>query len=337
MTGATYGLTVRRVIVEASDARSFELSVPPALVETFRYRSGQFLGFDVMIGGEVIRRCYSLSSAPEIDEFPSVTVKRVSGGRVSNWFNDRVKVGDRLLVVPPSGRFVLGTTPGPLCLYAGGSGITPIISLLKTALHNWTTPIRLYYANRDSDAVIFSSALERLAAEHPTRLLIQHHLDLRDGLASEAELSAFMRNPIGWRHYICGPGPFMALVETTLSKARVPVADTHVERFTVMEVSKPKELLDVVVFEPEMTVTLEGRTRAIRCLPGETVLEAARRSGLQPPASCEAGICASCLAKVTRGRTIMRHNEVLNVEEIAEGLTLTCQAVPASAELHIEY
>lgn len=337
MTGVTHGLTVRRVIEEAADARSLELYVPPELVETFRYRSGQFLGFDVMIGGEIMRRCYSLSSAPEIDEYPTVTVKRVAGGRVSNWFNDLVKVGDRLLVAPPSGRFVLGAAPAPLCLYAGGSGITPIISLMKTALRDWTTPIRLFYANRDSTSVIFKSALERISAEHPARLLIRHHLDLRDGLTSEAELSAFMENPIGWRHYICGPGPFMALVESTLSKARVPLIDTHVERFTVTEESAPRESLDVVVPEPEMTVILEGQTRTIRCLPGETVLEAARRSGLQPPASCEAGICASCLAKVTRGRTIMRHNEVLNADEIAEGLTLTCQAVPASAELRVEY
>jgi len=337
MSGATHRLRLRRVIEETAEARSFELEIPADLTGTYRYQSGQFLGFDVMIGGQVLRRCYSLSSTPGIDPHPVVTVKRVADGRVSNWFNDVPKVGDLLEVTPPAGRFVLGTEPAPLCLHAGGSGITPIISIMKTALRNWTTPTRLFYANRDSGSVIFQAALDRMLTEHPGRLSIRHHLDLRDGLTSEPELIAFMGDPIGSKHYICGPGPFMALVESVLLNAGVPHADIHIERFTVSEDSTTTESVGTIPAEAEMTITLERQAFTIRSRPAETVLEAARRAGLQPPSSCESGICASCLAKVTEGEAIMRHNEVLNEEELAEGLILTCQALPASPVLKVEY
>lgn len=337
MSGATHRLRVRRLIKETAEARSLEIEIPAGLTGTYRYQSGQFLGFDVTVRGQTLRRCYSLSSAPGIDPHPVVTVKRVADGRVSNWFNDVPKVGDLLEVAPPAGRFVLSTDPAPLCLYAGGSGITPIISIMKTALRSWTTPVHLFYANRDSNSVIFQAELERMLAEHPGRLSIRHHLDLRDGLTNEPELAAFMGDPIGSRHYICGPGPFMTLVESVLLRKGVPHTDIHIERFTVSEDLTTAESVDTVPAEAEMTITLERQTRAIRSRPGETVLEAARRSGLQPPSTCESGICASCLAKVIEGKATMRHNEVLNVEELAEGLILTCQALPASPVLKVEY
>lgn len=332
-----HDLTVRRVIAETDDARSIELEVPQSAVSDFTYRPGQFLTFEVTAGGETARRCYSLSSTPGIDPWPIVTVKRVQGGRISNWFNDNVRPGDHLTVAPPAGRFTLGSSEAPLCLYAGGSGITPIISILKYVLRNWTTPVRLFYANRSEDSVIFRSTLDRLAAEHPDRLWVRYHLDSRDGLTSAAEIAAVAGTAIGWRHYLCGPGPFMNLIEETLAKLNVPAGDVHIERFTVTEETVPSEPLETAYAEAEITILLQGQKRTIRSQPGETVLAAARRAGLQPPSSCESGICASCLAKVTGGRAVMRHNEVLNEDEIAEGLTLTCQAVPASGELAIEY
>ncbi|MBL8711218.1 MAG: ferredoxin--NADP reductase [Rhodospirillaceae bacterium] len=333
----THELTVRGVVDETADTRSIEFDVPTALSATFAYKPGQFLSFDIAVDGVSLRRCYSLSSTPGIDPFPRVTVKRVADGRVSNWINDRVKAGDRLLVAPPAGRFVLADEAAPLCLYAGGSGITPIISILKFALATWTTPIRLFYANRSADTVIFQASLDRLAAEHPTRLRIHHHLDLRDGLTTQGEIDDFVKDTPGWRHYICGPAPFMALVESTLAARQVPAGDIHVERFTASEDDAVPQAPAAGAVEAEIIITLDGETRQIRGRAGETVLEAARRAGLQPPSSCESGICASCLAKITRGRATMTHNEVLNDDEIAEGLTLTCQAVPASDELHVEY
>jgi ferredoxin-NADP reductase len=240
-----------------------------------------------------------------------------------------------LQVAPPAGRFVLGTEPAPLCLYAAGSGITPIISIMKTALRNWLTPIRLFYANRDPGSVIFEAALDRMRAEHSARLKIRHHLDTNDGLTGEVELAAFVGDPIGSRHYICGPAPFMTLVESVLLKAGAPRADIHIERFTASDEARAGENAGRAA--ADLTITLDGRSITARSQAGETVLEAARRAGLQPPSSCESGICAACLAKVTDGKAIMRRNEVLNEEEVAEGLILTCQALPASSVLRVEY
>lgn len=335
MSGATHQLRLRRVIEETAEARSFEFEVPAELAAAYRYQSGQFLAFDVVVEGRILRRCYSLSSAPGIDPHPVITVKRVADGPVSSWFNAVPKAGDLLQVAPPAGRFVLGTDPAPLCLYAAGSGITPIFSIMKTALRDWTTPIRLFFANRDSESVIFRTALDRMLAEHPARLSIRHHLDIHDGLTNATELVAFAGDPIGSQHYICGPAPFMALVESVLLQAGTPRFDIHIERFTVSD--------EAPVGEParsaaaDIAITLDGRTSTVRSRAGETVLEAARRAGLQPPSSCESGICASCLAKVVEGTATMRNNEVLNEEEVAEGLILTCQAVPASPVLKVEY
>lgn len=335
MSDAAHRLRLRRIIDETAEARSFELEVPPELAAAYRYQSGQFLAFDVLVGGRVLRRCYSLSSAPGIDPHPVITVKRVADGSVSGWFNAVPKAGDLLQVAPPAGRFVLGSEPAPLCLYAAGSGITPIISLLKTALRDWPTPIRLFYANRDAESVIFRAALDRMLAEHNARLSIRHHLDARDGLTNETELAAFVGDPIGSRHYICGPAPFMMLVESMLLKVGTPRADIHIERFTVSDEAQVSDSVGGAA--ADIAITLEGRTSTVRSQMGETVLEAARRAGLQPPSSCESGICASCLAKVTCGKAIMRHNEVLNEDEVAEGLILTCQALPASPVLKLEY
>lgn len=335
MSGGNHRLRLRRVIDETAEARSFEFEVPPELAAAYRYQSGQFLAFDVLVGGRVLRRCYSLSSAPEIDSHPVITVKRVADGPVSNWFNAVPKAGDLLQVAPPAGHFVLGSEPAPLCLYAAGSGITPIFSIMKTALRDWSTPIRLFYANRDPDSTIFKTALDRMLADHPARLSVRYHFDVRDGLTSEAELAAFVGNPRGSRHYICGPAPFMGLVESALLRAGMPRADIHIERFTVSDEAQAGDSADGS--PADITITLDGRTSTVRSRMGETVLQAARRAGLEPPASCETGICAACLAKVASGKATMRHNEVLNEDEIAEGLILTCQAVPASPTLKLEY
>ena len=335
MSGTTHRLRLRRVIEETVEARSFEFEVPAELAAAYRYESGQFLAFDVAVEGRILRRCYSLSSAPGIDPYPVITVKRVADGPVSSWFNAVPKAGDMLQVAPPAGRFVLGTGPAPLCLYAAGSGITPVFSILKTALRDWTTPIRLFYANRDSDSVIFRTKLDRLVAEHPARLSIRHHLDVHDGLTNAAELASFVGNPIGSQHYICGPAPFMALVESVLLKAGTSRADIHIERFSLSGEAPTGESAGSAA--ADITITLDGRASTIRSRAGETVLEAARRAGLQPPSSCESGICASCLAKVVEGKATMRNNEVLNEEEVAEGLILTCQALAASPVLKVEY
>jgi 3-ketosteroid 9alpha-monooxygenase subunit B len=336
-------LTVARVVEETADARSFELVVPLALAERFRYRPGQFLTFLVPAEGGAVRRCYSLCTAPGLDPQPIVTVKRVAGGRASNWFNDHVRAGSELEVLPPAGRFVLRDPPRPLFFYAGGSGITPVMALIKSALRDWRVPIALLYANRDRASIIFESALAELAKADAQRLTVVHHLDSESGWVNAAEVRAFGGpEPAGAWHYICGPARFMDLVEQTLLGLGVPAAQILTERFSS---DLPPELADAFgaaeigtnAVPARLRIHLDKRTTDADCATGETILAAARRAGLDPPAVCEQGNCASCLAKLVRGSARMRRNEVLNEAEVAEGLVLTCQAEPTSAEVEVEY
>ena len=336
-------LTVTRVVEETADARSFELFVPPGLADRFRYKPGQFLTFIVPTREGPVRRCYSMCTAPDIDPQPIVTIKRVAGGYASNWFNDHVLTGTELDVLPPAGRFVLRDPPLPLFFYAGGSGITPIMALIKSALQNWQVRIALLYANRDRRSIIFETALHELARANSDRLTLTHHLDSERGWVTAEEIRSFAGSSAasGW-HYICGPAPFMTLVENTLFDLKVPASHILIERFSS---DLPPELAEAFgaaqigteAVAARLRIHLDGNTTEADCAAGETILSAARSAGLDPPAVCEQGSCASCLAKLKRGSARMRRNEVLNEAEIAEGLILTCQAEPTSAEVEVDY
>ena len=336
-------LTVVRVIEETADARSFELAVPPVLAERFGYRPGQFLTFIVPVEDGAVRRCYSLCTAPGLDPRPVVTVKRVAGGRASNWFNDHVQVGSELEVLPPAGRFVLREPPRPLFFYAGGSGITPVLALIKSALRDWQTPIVLLYANRDRASIIFERALAELTKCNPQRLTVFHHLDSERGWVTREEVRGLIgSSPADGLHYVCGPAPFMDLVEATLLGLSVPSTQIFIERFSS---DLPPELAEAFgkaeigteAVAARLRIHLVGNITEADCAAGETILAAARRAGLDPPAVCEQGNCATCLAKLVRGSARMRRNEVLNEGEMAEGLVLTCQAEPTTAEVELEY
>ena len=153
---AYHALTVVDVVDENADTRSFVLEIPAALEETFAYAAGQFCTFRATIGGEPVIRCYSMASSPDAGDAFTTTVKRVPGGRMSNWMNDTLAPGDTIEVMRPSGLFVLRETDVPIVAFAGGSGITPVISIIKSALVTTTRPITLIYANRTADSIIFA-------------------------------------------------------------------------------------------------------------------------------------------------------------------------------------
>jgi 3-ketosteroid 9alpha-monooxygenase subunit B len=181
--------------------------VPPALEPLFHYAPGQFLTFEIPWQDLRLHRCYSLSSAPGCDALPKVTVKRIERGRVSNWFNDELAAGKQISVKPPEGLFVLrrDELERPLVMFGGGSGITPIVSLIKSALTNTRRPIKLVYANRDRDSIIFRAELEAWRARFPDRLQIAHHLDAEQGFMHAVNAKdhfAASSTPIS----ICGPG-----------------------------------------------------------------------------------------------------------------------------------
>jgi 3-ketosteroid 9alpha-monooxygenase subunit B len=333
-------LRVARVIDETHDTRSFVLELPPELHARFAYRAGQYLTFEVPLGAERIVRCYSLASAPDLGEAPKVTVKRVSGGRGSNWFHDAVAAGARLRVLPPLGRFVLHESAAGLLLFAGGSGITPVISLIKSALATTQRRIRLLYANRDARSVIFRRELDALAAAHPTRLDVRHHLDDASGFVTADEVRAARRGFEDAECYLCGPGPFMAGVEATLHAAGVPAERIRIERF---ELPAEHAQTGVTAAAPatglprEIVVHLEGKTHRVPYTAGQTILAAVRAAGLAPPFACEEAFCGSCAAKRVRGEIALDRNDVFNAQELAEGWILTCHGRPASAECEISW
>jgi 3-ketosteroid 9alpha-monooxygenase subunit B len=338
-------LRVADVIDETHDARSFVLDVPPELASAYGYRAGQFLTFQIPADGETLLRCYSLSSAPETDGQLKVTVKRVDAGRGSNWFNDRVRRGDPLSVLPPAGLFVLRDSDAPLCLFAGGSGITPVISLIKSALETTPRRILLVYANRDARSVIFRAELDALERRHPDRLRVVHHFDDAQGFLAADGVRSLVAGREASHFYICGPGPFMDVVESVLLGAGVPSERIFIERFLSLPSHEEVEAENVVAAQElegrahpdEVLLHLDGSSHRVRYHAGDTVLETARKGGLEPPFACEDGYCGSCAAKLLRGEVVMHKNEVFSQAEVAAGNILTCQARPCSAELEVSY
>ncbi|OAA29649.1 flavodoxin reductase family protein [Frankia sp. EI5c] len=327
--------TVTRVIRETADTRTFVLAPSTG---PFTYRAGQFCTFRVQIDGEELLRSYSMSSAPETDTEMMTTVKRVPGGRVSNWLIDNVSAGDEVEITEPHGVFCLRETDAPLLGFCGGSGITPVISLAKSALAGTKRTVRLLCADRDRPSMIFEAALADLVAQYPDRLTVVRHLDTDGGYLDAAAINAFVGTDTDADVYVCGPEPFMDLVEGTFpGPGRV-----YTERFGAAAVTAPEteaEGTPGAEAEVEGTVTIILRNKKISVprRPGETFLESARRGGLTPPFSCESGTCATCIAKLVEGTATMRVNEALTEDEIEEGYVLTCQGVPESPSVIVRY
>ncbi|MDE3735398.1 ferredoxin--NADP reductase [Pseudomonas resinovorans] len=334
-----FHLEVAEVIAETHDSRSLVLRIPAGLEERFRYKAGQYLGFRVMLGGKRLTRCYSMSSSPDCDALPKVTIKRVEGGRVSNWFNDQVGPGDLLEVLPPAGHFHLRPGEHDLVLFGGGSGITPVFSILKSALKTTRRRIKLVYANRDEASVIFRDELKALAKAHVEQLEVVHVLDSVQGFLSEGEVHQLVRGHAGAEFYICGPGPFMDTVERALLARGEARERIHVERF----VSPPDADLQAVMPVPasaaveELLVELDGQLSPVTVQPGETLLQSMRNAGLDAPYSCEEGFCGACMCKVEEGEVVLSRNDILSPAELAEGWTLACQGRPGSARLKLKF
>jgi 3-ketosteroid 9alpha-monooxygenase subunit B len=339
-----HSLRIARIVSETHDTSSFVLDVPAELEEVFRYRPGQFCTFRVHIDGDEELRSYSMSSAPATDIDLTVTVKRVAGGLVSNWFLDNLSEGDTIELTKPAGVFCPQTSDRPVLGFCGGSGITPVMSIVKHVLATTERPVRLLYANRDREAVIFDAALATLGTAHPDRLEVQHHFDTDDGFLTHNAIADFVGRDIDADLYVCGPGPFMDLVEATLQTLGVAASSIFIERFLVEQAEKTSALIDeaaaaddAAVMPEEVTVLLGGKKAVVRYQPGDTLLETARRGGLRPPFSCEAGNCATCMAFLKEGSARMRANNALTPEEVEEGWVLTCQSLPLGQAVTVEY
>jgi ring-1,2-phenylacetyl-CoA epoxidase subunit PaaE len=350
-----HALKVAEIVPETAEANSIRFEIPPELREAFAFRAGQHLTLRATIDGAEVRRNYSLCTAPAEGDW-MVTVKRIGGGLFSNWVGDRLKAGDTLDVMVPHGSFTTESDPGArrhLVGIAGGSGITPVISLIRTVLREEpNSRFTLLYGNRDSSSVIFLEALAALKDKYLGRFEIYHFLDaeeqdielfngMLDRVRLEQAIPALVPDAAevdGW--FICGPGPMMDAAEGTLLDRNVARDRIHIERFTADrapgEVTREIAELQTKAEGVTVAVTLDGRTRKVPFTAGN-ILDSARAAGLPAPFACKAGVCATCRAKVTSGKVEMAARYGLTDEEVADGYVLTCQSVPLGDGVAVDY
>lgn len=324
--------TVSRIIKETADARTYVLAPDET---PFPYRAGQFCTFKVHVDGEDVYRSYSMSSAPETDSEMSVTAKQVPAGKVSNWMLDNLVEGDEVTMTRAAGTFCLTETSVPLLGFSGGSGVTPILALTKSALATTDRKVRLLCADRDRPSVIFDAVLDDLVARYPDRLSVVRHIDEERGLLEPAAVVDFVGADTDADCYVCGPEGFMSVVTSALpGPGRVFIEDFDAAPQTATSESAPAEPDET---GGTITIHLDRKKAEVPRVAGETLLESARRAGLTPPFSCEAGNCGTCMARLSEGSATMRANDALEPDEVEDGYVLTCQAVPDTPSVTVHY
>ncbi|MGW1508547.1 2Fe-2S iron-sulfur cluster-binding protein [Streptomyces sp. NPDC002394] len=338
----THRLRVVEVIAETADAHSLVLQAPPESADRFAYRPGQFLTLKLPgADGSPAARCYSLASSPHTGEPLKITVKRVAGGHGSNWVCDRLAAGDELEVLPPAGTFTPDSLDGDLLLVAGGSGITPVLSIAKSVLVEGRGRVVLLYANRDESSVIFRDELRELTEDHPDRLLVIHWLESLQGLPVVEPLAAALAPYADREAFVCGPQPLMDAVEQALRTLGASGDRIHRERFF----SLGADVFDAPAVPVDAAgeggataeVELDGETRTVAWPSTAPLLDVLLAAGVDAPYSCREGACSACTCRVVAGEVKMLRNEVLDDQDIAEGYVLACQALPLGDRIEITY
>jgi 3-ketosteroid 9alpha-monooxygenase subunit B len=332
----SYRLRVAEVVPETADACSIVFDSPG-----FDYQPGQFLTLRIPSDrcGSVAR-CYSLSSSPHVDSVLKVTVKRTVDGYGSNWICDSVSAGDEIECLAPAGIFTPSSLDSDLVLFAAGSGITPVMSIVKSALAAGSGQVVLVYANRDEQSVIFAAELAALVSRHPSRFTVIHWLESVQGLPSTATLAALTRPFAGHEAFICGPAPFMTAVRAALAELGTERGRIHIERFKSLG-ANPFE--QAVVEESSstrtaaVTVTLDGVTNRYDWPADTKLLDLLLASGLDAPYSCREGACSACACRLVSGEVKMLNNDVLEDEDLEDGIRLACQSLPVTDEVEISY
>lgn len=366
MDPVSYELEIVDVVEETADAHSLTFRVPAESAAEFAYRPGQFLTVAVPSDQTgVAARCYSLCSSPGVDagadDTLSITVKRTVDGYASNWICDEVRVGDTLRVLPPSGIFTPASLDADLLLFAGGSGVTPIMSIARTALARGTGRITVVYANRDERSVIFADELAALAAAHPDRLQVIHWLESVQGLPTQAQLQAFAIDRLDHDAFVCGPAPFMKLTVAALKELDFPRARRHQEKFVSLggnpfgdageaaaAVAAIEQSEDGAADDAGTTAASGPPVRLEVELDNEkhvfddwdrstTMLDHLESRGVKAPYSCRAGECSACAIRLIEGEVSLAFNDVLDEEDLAEGIRLACQATPVSDVVRATY
>lgn len=356
MSTLFHPLRVRAIEPDTTEAMVVTFDVPPELRDTFAFTQGQYLTLRHTVDGQDLRRSYSICAGVD-DALLRVGVRKVAGGVFSNWINRQLKVGDTLQVMAPQGKFNVPIDPAARRHYvaiAGGSGITPILSIMKTVLtREPASRFTLLYANRSVASTMFKEALEDLKNRHLTRLALHHvfseeHVDqpLARGLMNREKVGEFLRTlvpPATIDHvFICGPYQMNDEAEAALRAAGVPEERIHIERFGIA----PGQHAGAVQHQsaPEdadgarITLIRDGVSRDIVFQKDQpSILDCATASGLEMPYSCTSGVCGTCRAKVIEGQVRMERNFALDKNEVAQGFVLTCQAHPTTDKVVLSF
>jgi ring-1,2-phenylacetyl-CoA epoxidase subunit PaaE len=344
-----HSLKVSGVVNETADCVSVSFDVPTDLKAQFAFLPGQYLTLRATVNGEDVRRSYSLSSAPFEGLF-RIAVKRVDGGRMSSWITGNLREGMELQVMPPQGNFKLNPVEGKTATYVAfvaGSGITPVLSMIKSVMRTERSQFILFYGNKALDSIIYKGELNKLVQDYPGRLHVYHVLS-REGQGNallegriSGEKAVKLLDFYGGRnadaYYLCGPGDMIMGVEKELKAMGVDAGRIHHELFTTpVADAAPKAISGTGV--SRMTVIMDGMSYNFDLAAnGDNILDAAMSAGVDAPFSCKGAVCCTCKAKIVKGTAEMEMNYALTDSEVAEGFVLTCQAHPTSEEVTVDY
>ena len=343
-----YSLDIKELKKETKDAVSITFDIPSNLQNEFKFIAGQYITLKTIINKEEVRRAYSICSSPKSNEI-TVAVKQVKGGTFSVFATTELTKNTKIEVAAPEGKFILKTdksNSNNYLAFAAGSGITPIMAMIKDVLETESnSTFTLVFGNKSTYETIFFDEINALKETYKNRFFVQYVYS-----KEQPKNSLFGRIDNSTVNYIlkqrkvdfssvflCGPEQMIFTVKDTLLENNFNEDNIHFELFTSKKKDKEEIINEVLKGETEITILLDDETTTFTMKQDDNILSAALNKGLDAPYSCQGGICSSCLAKVTEGKAVMKKNSILSEEEVAEGYILTCEAHPTTAKIIIDY
>jgi ring-1,2-phenylacetyl-CoA epoxidase subunit PaaE len=349
---AFYPLTIKNLVHETKECVSISFEVLIELTEKYKYLPGQYLTLKLQVDGEEIRRSYSICSSDLWNESLTVAIKSVKLGKGSNFLNNKVKVGDVLEVMTPMGNFHTPmdlTKKRSFVLFAGGSGITPMMSIIKSVLKvEPLSNLILFYGNENEESIIFKAELDKLSKSYPDRLKVYHILNsapadwkadfkgIMDVSKNKFLFTTYAHQAPDTEYFICGPGGMMDSVMNALTELKCDQSKIHIEYFIAPKDGQEKKE-DMAYVASKLTVVCDGDEVVLDLKPDQSVLEAALAAGIDAPYACQGGSCCTCRAKLIEGKVHMKVNYALLESEVQEGFILTCQSHALTPQLIVDY
>ena len=347
-------LKIIDIVHETADTVSIAFQVPDNLKQEFKYKQGQYLTLKFQINGEELRRSYSICSSPIEENELRVAIKKVKDGRMSAYINDKINIGDTMEVMIPMGNFYTelnASNKKHYVLFAGGSGITPMLSILKTALKlEPLSSVTLFYGNNDEASIIFKKQIDTIASANNGRLKVFYvlstfsndHPEMLKGIMTKEKNIELIKSHVNAstdnEYFICGPGPMMDNVVAALKELKINESKIHIEYFSApVKINDAETIVEPNVSGSSATIIIDGDKHTVTLEKNETILEAALRIGLDAPFACQGVSCCTCRALLEGGKVVMKVNYALSASEVKQGYILTCQSRPTTPNVVVNY